>query len=249
MSSVRPLLFTLITTTAAGLLFSGCENQPPRGRAGGTGGAPMTASGELAQTDPKPMDAQTTFFGGQLTAEAMLAKSDVEWRNPAGPGGPEGGRGGLRGPGGGFSGGMGGGGGGRRGGGSRGGGERRGGEEGAAPGAGVAASARGPAIRASNAQPVQLRLRLTNHGDQAVEVEVLDFNSSLGNFVVQPAKLTLPSDESVEASPMLSRLGVPAVEEIPLTVRIRRGGKGGTSETQILKLRPRAEDPAPTGKT
>jgi len=183
------------------------------------------------------MDAQAGFFAGQLTAEAMLAKSDVEWRNPAGP---EGGRG----PGG-FSGGLGGGGGGGR----RGrGGARGGGEERAPAVAGTPATARGPAIRASNAQPVQLRLRLTNHGDQSVEVEVLDFNSSLGNFVVQPATLTLPPGEPVEASPMLSRLGVPAVEEIPLTVRIRRGGKRGTSETQVLKLRPRPEAPAADAK-
>jgi hypothetical protein len=94
---------------------------------------------------------------------------------------------------------------------------------------------------------VQLRLRLTNHGAEPVEIEVLDFNSTLGNFVVQPAKLTLPPGEPVETSPMLSRLGVPAVEEIPLTVRIRRGGKGGTAETQVLKLRPRSAAGAAEG--
>ena len=244
MLSFRPLFTAFATITAAGLFLSGCETPPPRGRGVGTGGAPMTSSGELAQTDPKPMDAQAAFFAEQLTAEAMLAKSDVEWRNPAGPEGGRGGRGA-----GGFRGGLGGGGGGgRRGGGSRGGGERRGGGEGSAPAESVPANPRGPAIRASNAQPVQLRLRLTNHGDQPVEVEVLDFNSTLGNFVVQPAKLTLPPGEPVETSPMLSRLGVPAVEEIPVTVRIRRGGKTGPSETQILKLRPRVEEAAPVAK-
>jgi hypothetical protein len=86
-----------------------------------------------------------------------------------------------------------------------------------------------------------MRLRLTNHGESPLEVEVLDFNSELGNFVVQPAKLTLPPGEPVEAEPMLSRLGVPAVEEIPLTVRLRVGGRSGQAETQILRLRPRTD--------
>jgi len=101
-----------------------------------------------------------------------------------------------------------GGGGGRRGGRGGGGGERRGGE-GGAPASTSAESGRGPAIRASNAPAVQLRLRLTNHGNEPVDVEVLDFNSQLGNFVVQPAKISLPPGEPTEADPMLSRLGYP----------------------------------------
>jgi hypothetical protein len=97
---------------------------------------------------------------------------------------------------------------------------------------------------------VQLRLRLTNHSDADVEAEVLDFNSDLGNFAVQPEKITLPSRESIEADPMTSRLGVPAVEEILLTVRLRLGGKNGQTETQILKLRPRpAAEPAAASPT
>ena len=38
-------------------------------------------------------------------------------------------------------------------------------------------------IRASNEPPVQLQLRLTNHGETPVVVEVLDFNSDLGKHV------------------------------------------------------------------
>ena len=94
-------------------------------------------------------------------------------------------------------------------------------------------------IRASNEPPVQLQLRLTNHGDGPVVAEVLDFNSELGNFVVQPPKISLPPHEAVEADPMTSRLGVPAVEEIPITVRLRIDGK---TETQVLKLRPRTDE-------
>lgn len=220
-----------LTAFAAGcLLVTGCESDPARGRGvRGTGGAPMTASGELAQVDPPPMEGRASFLSDRLTAEALLGKSDVAWSQPDGP--ERGGRGGA-----GMAGARGGGG--RRGG-QRGGGGGEGG--GAFSPAGPAQPARGPAIRASNAPAVQLRLRLTNHGESALEVEVLDFNSQLGNFVVQPARLTLPPGEPVETEPMLSRLGVPAVEEIPLTVRLRFGGRSGQTETQVLRLRPRAE--------
>ena len=219
--------------------FTACQSDTPRGpRAGGTGDDPMTASGELAAPNPKPMDAQAPFVAGQVGVEVMLAKSDAEWKNAAPSGGGE--RGGFSG---GFGGG-GGGGGGRRGG--SGGGRRGGGEGGDAPQAGREEGPRsaGPAPRASNAPPVQLRLRLTNQGDQPIDLEVLDFNSELGNFAVQPAKITVPPHESVEANPMTSRLGVPAVEEIPVTVRLRAGGKSGTVESQIVKLKPRVDEPA-----
>ncbi len=223
--------------------LAGCQSENSRTvRAGsGTGGAPMTASGELAIANPKPMDAQTTFFNATLGVEAMLAKSDAVWKtaNPADLGGRSGGGGH-----GGFGGGLGGGGGGRRGG-------RGGGGGGDAPAATASdILPRTPTIRTSNAPPIQLRLRLTNHGEQPVDIEVLDFNSELGNFAVQPEKITVPSHESLEADPMISRLGVPAVEEIPITVRIRIGGKTGRTESQILKLRPRDEPPttAPIAK-
>ena len=48
---------------------------------------------------------------------------------------------------------------------------------------------------------------------------------------------------TIEAEPMTSRLGVPAVEAIPITVRIRIGGPAGRTEQQILQLRPRVEEP------
>lgn len=236
-----PVTFTLVASVIV-FALSSCESDSARPRLGsGTGDAPMTASGQLATPNPKPMDAQASFFAGQITAEAMLAKSDVAWRNPSAA---DGARGGGRNSG--FGGGAAGGG--RRGGGGRGmggGGGRRGGDIDGAPTSARGEPARGPAIRTSNAPPVQLRLRLTNHGAEPTEVEVLDFNSDLGNFVVQPAKITLPAGEAVEAEPMTSRLGVPAVEEIPITVRLRVGGKSGRIEQQVLKLRPRIEPATP----
>ena len=208
----------------------------------------MTASGQLANPHPAPMDARGEFSDGAITVEALLGKSDVAWLSSK-PN--EGGRAG-EGSGGRFSAGLGGGGrrgGGRGMGGGGGGGEggaRGGGREGRTSGEGTEGQ-RGPAIRASNAEPVQLRLRLENHGDAPIEVEVLDFNSDLGNFVVLPKKLVLPPQGAVEAEPMISRLGVPALEEIPLKVRIRVGGPKGRVEEQVLKLRPRPEASAAAG--
>lgn len=210
------------------LALTGCEAPAPRyPRAAGTAGAPMTSSGELANPNPKPMDGHAVFFAGQIEAEAMLAKSDIAWKTPgSGEGGDRGG-----GRWGGFNPG-----GGRRGGGRR--------AEEPPPPAARSEAPRGPAIRASTAAPVQLRLRLTNRGAAAADVEVLDFNSDLGNFVVQPSRLALAAGTTSEAEPMTSRLGVPAVEEIPVTLRLRVGGAGGRTETQVLELRPRVEEAA-----
>jgi hypothetical protein len=64
-------------------------------------------------------------------------------------------------------------------------------------------------------------------------IEVLDFNSDLGDFVVLPEKIAIAPGASVEADPMVSRLGV-STTEIPVTVRLRLEGK---SEQQILTLK------------
>ncbi len=228
-------------SAAVCLTLAGCQGENARNsRANGSnGGAPMTASGELAIANPKPMDAQAAFFGGTVGIEAMLAKSDIEWKNANPADGNSRGGGGV------LSGLGGGGGGGRRGGGPGGGG-RRGGGGGEAPAPSDSNTIpRTAKIPTSNAPPIQLRLRLTNHTDQSLDVEVLDFNSELGNFAVQPEKITVPPNATVEADPMTSRLGVPAVEEIPITVRLRAGGKAGKTEQQIVMLKPRSDEPAP----
>ncbi|MDD3180883.1 MAG: hypothetical protein PHQ04_11120 [Opitutaceae bacterium] len=96
----------------------------------------------------------------------------------------------------------------------------------------------------STLPPVQLRMRLTNTGSVPVDVEILDFNSSLGNFSVQPPRLTLTGGEAREVEPMTSRMGVTA-DEVPLTVRLRANG---LAEQQVLKLQlvkkaPRSTEP------
>jgi hypothetical protein len=193
------------------------------------------------------MEARAMFFSGQIEAEVLLGRGGFPVRTAArgearsGSGGEERGRGG-------FSGGFGGGGGGgRRGGGGRGGGAGAGGETPASRSTARENADGNPAIHivASNLPPVRLQLRLTNHGPAPVEVEVPDFNSSLGNFVVQPEKLLLLPAQSTEANPMISRLGVGS-DEIALTVAIRVDRR---VEKQVLILRvvkPAAGEPAST---
>jgi hypothetical protein len=79
---------------------------------------------------------------------------------------------------------------------------------------------------------VRLHLRLTNHGSAPVEVEVVDFDSDLGNFVVEPPKIELPPNKPVEAEPMTSRLGVSS-DSIALNVSLRIGDR---TDKQVLNL-------------
>lgn len=213
-------------------LLAGCETDPGPVRRHEATPAAVAAPATPAPTPIPEMEAHGLFFNGQVEAEVLLNRVGFAPREAAARDGA-GGRGGT------FRGGRGGG---RRGGGGMGGGRMPGGSDG--PRAGED-GARGPAIRAANEPPVRLHLRLTNHGTEAVDVEVPDFNSDLGNFVVQPRKLTLAPGASVEADPMTSRLGVKA-DEIALTVALRTGGR---TDKQMLSLRikppvPPATEPA-----
>jgi hypothetical protein len=164
------------------------------------------------------------FFDGQVEAEALLARTGAHWArndesdatakaNPPGGGGHFSGGGGM--------------------GGGHGGGHRGGGQGGPMGSGADQGGPQAPPIHAINQPGVQLRLRLTNHRDAPIVVEVLDFNSDLGDFVVQPARITVQAGESVEADPMVSRLGVSA-DEVPLTVKLRMEGR---SDQQILSLK------------
>ncbi len=90
-----------------------------------------------------------------------------------------------------------------------------------------------PSIRPSNLPPVRLHLRFTNRMTAAIEVEVPQFDSDLGNFVVQPPKIIVPPNGSAEADPMTSRLGVPA-DQVPITMSLR---VNGATEHQVVLLR------------
>jgi hypothetical protein len=221
-----------LTLTLLLLGFAACEgerpNRPPSGAMGSNDGGRAAI---------QRMEAQGMFFDGRIEIEALLAPAGVKWSRDAESG--SGGGSSRPGRGGGFRGGLSMGGGG---GGGRGGGRGHGGGGGGGPPEGSAESSvqRAPPIQASNLPPIQLRLRLTNHGDTPADVEVVDFDSALGNFVVEPPQITVKPAESVEAEPMVSRLGI-SYSEIPLTVKLRVGGR---TEQQVLTLRV-AKEPAP----
>lgn len=192
----------------------------------------MGPDGEGAHVPIPKMEARARFFGGQLEVESLLASVGTHWASSDGAkssgGGSKGGGGG------GFSGGFGGGG---HGGGRHGGGGRRGGPP---PGSADAGSEAAPLIHASNQPGIELRLRLTNHGAEPLAVEVLDFDSELGDFVVEPPKIELPPGKPVEADPMVSRLDVNA-DEIPLTIKLKIDERldGGVLMLRVVK------EPAP----
>jgi hypothetical protein len=83
-------------------------------------------------------------------------------------------------------------------------------------------------------QPIVLWLQLTNTAGHPLSVEIDDFNSDLGNFAVQPEQVALIPGQSVEAEPMISRLGVTSLN-IPVTITLRLNGK---TETHVLTLQP-----------
>jgi hypothetical protein len=103
-------------------------------------------------------------------------------------------------------------------------------------------------IRARRAEsplpPINLWLKLTSAASNPLNVEIVDFNSDLGNFAVQPEQLALAPGQSVEAEPMISRLGVTSLE-IPVTVTLRLDGK---AETQVVTLRPVENAATPPAK-
>lgn len=234
-SSRRPVrpAFTLLASLAL-LALTGCETDQRTPRPD-SAPPPAAASAAKAPAPTPELEARAKFFDGQLETEVLLSRSGFSPRSgkSGGPGGENRGRSG-------FSGGFGGAAGGKRGGG----GERGGGPRGDSP-AGRGSPSRDddprPRIVAENQPPVQFHLRLTNHGPAALEVEVLDFNSALGNFVVQPRKLTVAPDASVEAEPMTSRLGLTSTE-FPLTLRLRSASR---TEQQILNLHPIATASTP----
>ncbi len=204
----RPCRGVLALITLCGLAACESDRHPPAPAPQGTAGP----AGEAATPE---MEARGTFFTGQVEVETLLNRGGFAGRGGGDSGSAEGsGR--------------------RDGGGGRGVGRGRGagGSAYSTDAAKSPGSETAPRIYASNLPAVRLHLRLTNHGTEPIEVEVTDFDSDLGNFVVQPAKIMLPPNESVEADPMTSRLGVTS-DEIPLTVTLRAGDQ---TEKQVLSL-------------
>jgi hypothetical protein len=186
---------------------------------------------------PQPIAGDAMYFGGALVASIHVG---MEFQRPEG--GEPGARGdrdggGRRGGGMSFGGGagpmhFGGEGGGRGGHGERG--ERGDGPRGEGDG--------GAHIRPSNGLPLMIHLKLTNSGSAPIEVAVRDFVSPLGNFVVQPATLTVSPGESAEFAPMTSFVQGDLPEEMPATLVLRTTAK---TEKQVIVLRPLPPRDAP----
>ncbi len=85
---------------------------------------------------------------------------------------------------------------------------------------------------------LKLTLSFTTSGTTPFEVEIREFSSLFGNFVVRPDKITLSPGASVEVQPMYSQLGYPE-GEIPISVVLRHAGQ---EEKQILVLRASAAE-------
>jgi len=78
--------------------------------------------------------------------------------------------------------------------------------------------------------PVTLHLRIENISGATQSVEVLDFDSDLGNFAVHPALLAVAPTQIAEPDPMISQMGVTS-NNIPIKVTLRMDG---AKETQTI---------------
>jgi hypothetical protein len=70
--------------------------------------------------------------------------------------------------------------------------------------------------------PVTLHLILTNKSAGPVTIKLIDFNSDMGNFAIDPETLTIAPGETAEPTPMVSELGVNS-DMIPFKVTLSYG--------------------------
>jgi len=89
--------------------------------------------------------------------------------------------------------------------------------------------------------PVTIHLKLESLQKSTVLIEVVDFDSDLGNFAVHPEILALAPDQIAEPDTMISQLGVDS-DEIPMKVSLRLGGK---LETQTVLVKSLVVPPPP----
>jgi hypothetical protein len=81
--------------------------------------------------------------------------------------------------------------------------------------------------------PITIRLILENRTQQVLKIEIVEMNSDLGNFAVQPDSLLLNAGQQSEPNPMISQLGVTS-DQIPFTVTLTVGNK---TETQTIVVK------------
>ena len=91
--------------------------------------------------------------------------------------------------------------------------------------------------------PVSLHLKLQNKGTAIIQVEILEMNSDLGNFAIEPALLSLAPDQIAEPDPMISQLGVTS-DDIPVKVTLRLGTQKESQTIMVKSLSEPASEKA-----
>lgn len=89
--------------------------------------------------------------------------------------------------------------------------------------------------------PVTIHLKFESLQKSTLLLEVVDFESDLGNFAVHPEILALAPDQIAEPDTMISQLGVDS-DEIPMKLSLRLDGK---LETQTVLVKSVVVPPAP----
>lgn len=83
--------------------------------------------------------------------------------------------------------------------------------------------------------PVTLHLYLVNNGAAPVTVHLIDFNSDLGNFAIDPDTLVLAPGVTSQPTAMVSQLGVSS-DQIPFTVTLKIGSSRETQKVAVKNL-------------
>jgi hypothetical protein len=183
--------------------------------------------GRHRRPPPTPLAGQENYFDGKIGVAIIVGALEGPGIMPGDGEGSEK-RGGGRRRGGGMSMGMGG----------EGGGRRHEGGYGGTPGSEHLEGVR--PMRGSMETPQMIHLKFTNHGTEKATVDIVDFVSPLGNFAVQPEKLTLEPGQTVEPEPMSSQL-TGSLTAADATLVLRFSGK---SEKKLVSLRAVTPTPA-----
>ncbi len=83
--------------------------------------------------------------------------------------------------------------------------------------------------------PITIHLKLENRSGQLLRVDILEMNSDLGNFAVDPELLSVAPGQTSEPNPMISQLGVTS-DDIPVKVTLRMGGKNESHAIEVKSL-------------
>lgn len=102
--------------------------------------------------------------------------------------------------------------------------------------------------RAANPNPpVMIHLRFTNNGTTKADLLIADFLSPLGNFVVEPDKLSLEPGQTLEVEPMTSRLAG-EISGAAVTLALRLNGQGEKKIIQLILVPAAGPGALPAGK-